>query len=77
MQTGDMSKFQHYVFTQTTLSVGESVHGLGERFGAFNKVVWTNAFPALKSLGKIFKLPLLLLGQHDTEIATRRLTSSY
>jgi len=33
-----MSKFQHYVFTQTTLSVGESVHGLGERFGAFNKV---------------------------------------
>jgi alpha-D-xyloside xylohydrolase len=38
MQTGDMSKFQHYVFTQTTLSVGESVHGLGERFGAFNKI---------------------------------------
>jgi len=26
------------MFTQTTLSVGESVHGLGERFGAFNKV---------------------------------------
>jgi alpha-D-xyloside xylohydrolase len=36
--TGDVSKFQHYIFTQTTLSVGESVHGLGERFGAFNKV---------------------------------------
>lgn len=33
-----MTKLQHYVFTQTTLSVGESVHGLGERFGAFNKV---------------------------------------
>jgi alpha-D-xyloside xylohydrolase len=38
MQQGDMTKLQHYVFTQTTLSVGESVHGLGERFGAFNKV---------------------------------------
>jgi alpha-D-xyloside xylohydrolase len=38
MQQGDMRKFQHYIFTQTTLSVGESVHGLGERFGAFNKV---------------------------------------
>lgn len=38
MQTGDMRHFQHYIFTQTTLSVGESVHGLGERFGAFNKV---------------------------------------
>ena len=38
LQTGDMSKFKHYIFTQTTLSVGESVHGLGERFGAFNKV---------------------------------------
>ncbi|KAK0101278.1 hypothetical protein ONS95_006457 [Cadophora gregata] len=38
MQTGDMSKLQHYIFTQSTLSVGESVHGLGERFGAFNKV---------------------------------------
>lgn len=38
MQQGDMRKLQHYIFTQTTLSVGESVHGLGERFGAFNKV---------------------------------------
>ncbi|RFU34836.1 hypothetical protein B7463_g1432, partial [Scytalidium lignicola] len=38
MQTGDMRHLQHYIFTQTTLSVGESVHGLGERFGAFNKV---------------------------------------
>lgn len=37
-QTEDMTKFKHYIFTQTTLSVGESVHGLGERFGAFNKV---------------------------------------
>lgn len=38
MQLNDMSKFQHYMFTQTTLSVGETVHGLGERFGAYNKV---------------------------------------
>lgn len=38
MQTGDMRDLKHYVFTQTTLAVGESVHGLGERFGAFNKV---------------------------------------
>lgn len=38
LQTGDMRKIEHYIFTQTTLSVGESVHGLGERFGAFNKV---------------------------------------
>lgn len=38
LQTGDMRNLQHYIFTQTTLSVGESVHGLGERFGAFNKV---------------------------------------
>ncbi|KAF1812068.1 hypothetical protein P152DRAFT_474296 [Eremomyces bilateralis CBS 781.70] len=34
----DMRKTQHYMFTQTELGVGESVHGLGERFGAFNKV---------------------------------------
>ncbi|TLS24527.1 hypothetical protein PpBr36_08527 [Pyricularia pennisetigena] len=34
----NMRGFRHHVFTQTTLSVGESVHGLGERFGAFNKV---------------------------------------
>lgn len=38
MQTADLRDFQHYIFTQTTLAVGESVHGLGERFGAFNKV---------------------------------------
>lgn len=38
MQTGDMRNIQHYIVTQTTLSVGESIHGLGERFGAFNKV---------------------------------------
>lgn len=38
MQLGDMRDFQHYMFMQTTLSVGESVHGLGERFGAWNKV---------------------------------------
>lgn len=38
IQTGDMRNFKHYMFTQTTLSVGETVHGLGERFGAFNKV---------------------------------------
>lgn len=37
-QLEDMSKFKHYIFTQTTLSVGESVHGLGERFGSFDKV---------------------------------------
>jgi alpha-D-xyloside xylohydrolase len=37
MQTGDMRDFKHYIFYQTTLGVGESVHGLGERFGAFNK----------------------------------------
>jgi alpha-D-xyloside xylohydrolase len=38
MQTSDMRDLQHYVFTQTTLGVGEQVYGLGERFGAFNKV---------------------------------------
>ncbi|KAK7421288.1 hypothetical protein QQZ08_010004 [Neonectria magnoliae] len=38
MQTGDMRDFKHYMFFQTTLSVGESIHGLGERFGAWNKV---------------------------------------
>jgi alpha-D-xyloside xylohydrolase len=38
MQLADMRKFKHYIFTQTTLGVGESVHGLGERFGPFNKV---------------------------------------
>ncbi|KAK0625118.1 glycosyl hydrolases family 31-domain-containing protein [Bombardia bombarda] len=38
LQTADMRNLKHYIFTQTTLGVGESVHGLGERFGAFNKV---------------------------------------
>ncbi|KAI1325053.1 glycoside hydrolase family 31 protein [Xylariaceae sp. FL0255] len=38
MQTGDMRDFKHYILTQTQLGVGESIHGLGERFGAFNKV---------------------------------------
>ncbi|KAI1374498.1 glycoside hydrolase family 31 protein [Hypoxylon crocopeplum] len=38
LQTGDMRDFKHYIFTQTNLGVGESIHGLGERFGAFNKV---------------------------------------
>lgn len=38
LQTGDMRDLKHYIFTQTTLGVGESIHGLGERFGAYNKV---------------------------------------
>ncbi|RYO75278.1 hypothetical protein DL766_003286 [Monosporascus sp. MC13-8B] len=38
LQTGDMRDFKHYIFTQTQLGVGETIHGLGERFGAFNKV---------------------------------------
>ncbi|OTA00341.1 hypothetical protein A9Z42_0078880 [Trichoderma parareesei] len=38
VQLDDMRQFKTYIFTQTTLSVGETVHGLGERFGAFNKV---------------------------------------
>lgn len=38
MQTADMRDFHHYILTQTTLSVGEQVYGLGERFGALNKV---------------------------------------
>ncbi|KAK0643873.1 glycoside hydrolase family 31 protein [Cercophora newfieldiana] len=38
MQTNDMRDIKHYIFTQTTISVGESIHGLGERFGPFNKV---------------------------------------
>lgn len=33
-----MRAIQHHVFTQTNLGVGEQVYGLGERFGAFNKV---------------------------------------
>ncbi|KAK4565740.1 hypothetical protein LTR86_003589 [Recurvomyces mirabilis] len=38
MQTADMREIEHYVLTQTTLGVGEQVFGLGERFGALNKV---------------------------------------
>ncbi|KAK3698618.1 hypothetical protein LTR37_016846 [Vermiconidia calcicola] len=38
MQTGDARDFQHYILTQTTLGVGEQIYGLGERFGALNKV---------------------------------------
>lgn len=37
-QVEDMRGQKHYVFTQTELGVGESIHGLGERFGGFNKV---------------------------------------
>ncbi|KAF2122411.1 glycosyl hydrolases family 31-domain-containing protein [Lophiotrema nucula] len=37
-QVEDLSNHKHYVFTQTELGVGESIHGLGERFGAWNKV---------------------------------------
>ncbi|PSN71309.1 hypothetical protein BS50DRAFT_584815 [Corynespora cassiicola Philippines] len=37
-QVEDISDRKHYVFTQTELSVGESIHGLGERFGAWNKI---------------------------------------
>lgn len=37
-QVENLSALKHYVFTQTNLGIGESVHGLGERFGAFNKV---------------------------------------
>ncbi|CAK7234450.1 hypothetical protein SCUCBS95973_008940 [Sporothrix curviconia] len=37
-QMEDMRDKQHYLFSQTDLGVGESIHGLGERFGAFNKV---------------------------------------
>ncbi|MCJ1331882.1 hypothetical protein MMC10_008574 [Thelotrema lepadinum] len=36
--TEDMRDLKHYIFTQTELGIGESIHGLGERFGAFNKV---------------------------------------
>jgi alpha-D-xyloside xylohydrolase len=34
----DMTAHKHYMFTQTELSVGETIHGLGERFGAWNKI---------------------------------------
>jgi alpha-D-xyloside xylohydrolase len=37
-QVEDLSGHKHFVFTQTELSVGESIHGLGERFGAWNKI---------------------------------------
>jgi len=37
-QVEDLSAQKHYVFTQTELGVGESIHGLGERFGAWNKI---------------------------------------
>ncbi|KAL1878536.1 hypothetical protein VTK73DRAFT_7877 [Phialemonium thermophilum] len=38
LETEDLRGLDHHLFVQTDLSVGESVHGLGERFGAFNKV---------------------------------------
>jgi alpha-D-xyloside xylohydrolase len=38
MSAENLDDFRHYVFTQTELAVGESVHGLGERFGPFNKL---------------------------------------
>ncbi|KAL7276259.1 hypothetical protein RUND412_000766 [Rhizina undulata] len=38
MQMSDMTNFSHYILTQHTLGVGESIFGLGERFTAFNKV---------------------------------------
>jgi alpha-D-xyloside xylohydrolase len=37
-QVEDLSNHKHYIFTQSELGVGESIHGLGERFGAWNKV---------------------------------------
>jgi alpha-D-xyloside xylohydrolase len=37
-QAEDLSGHKHYMFTQTELAVGESIHGLGERFGAWNKI---------------------------------------
>ncbi|KAF2089455.1 glycoside hydrolase family 31 protein [Saccharata proteae CBS 121410] len=37
-QIADMRNLQHFVFTQHELGVGESIHGLGERFGAWNRV---------------------------------------
>lgn len=38
MQTSDMRNINHHILTQSTLSVGEQIYGLGERFGALNKV---------------------------------------
>jgi alpha-D-xyloside xylohydrolase len=37
-QVEDLTAHKHYMFTQTELGVGESIHGLGERFGAWNKI---------------------------------------
>ncbi|OCK73906.1 glycoside hydrolase family 31 protein [Lepidopterella palustris CBS 459.81] len=37
-QVEDISNLKHYIFTQTELGVGETIHGLGERFGAFNRI---------------------------------------
>lgn len=37
-QVEDLSGHKHYIFTQSDLGIGESIHGLGERFGAWNKV---------------------------------------
>ena len=34
----DLSAHKHYIFTQTEICVGETIHGLGERFGAWNRV---------------------------------------
>ena len=38
METADMRDIKHHILTQSTLGVGEQVYGLGERFGALNKV---------------------------------------
>ncbi|XRM46716.1 hypothetical protein ABZX51_009745 [Aspergillus tubingensis] len=35
---GQSGSRKHYIFTQTELDIGESVHGLGERFGPFNRL---------------------------------------
>jgi alpha-D-xyloside xylohydrolase len=37
-QVEDLGAHKHYMFTQTELGVGETIHGLGERFGAWNKI---------------------------------------
>ena len=36
--TEDSNDVKHYMVTQTDLGVGESIHGLGERFGAWNRI---------------------------------------
>lgn len=38
MDLADLRDTKHFMFLQTSLAVGESIHGLGERFGAWNKV---------------------------------------